>query len=161
MATRQDRKTYDFKSVGNLTSRTVAERYTPEPVPIGIVTPLQLGNGSNIFKMHYDLEKQIQDNLRNLVLTNHGERIGRYDFGANLMELCFELGSENGDQEAMIRIKEAVGKFLPFIQLEGFAVEVDHFDNKDVAKVDIFLTYSIPKISRNKHGLKVALYVAG
>jgi phage baseplate assembly protein W len=161
MATRQDRKTYDFKSVGNLSSKTIADRYSPEPVAIGITTPMQLGNGSNIFKMHYDLEKQISDNLRNLVLTNHGERLGRYDFGANIMELVFELGTDDFDQEAMMRIKNSVSKFMPFVQLEGFAVEIDHYDNKEVSKVNIFVTYTIPRISRKKIGLKVTMYSGG
>ena len=154
MATRQDRKTYDFKSVGNLSSKTITDRYIPEPVAIGITTPMQLGNGSNIFKMHYDLEKQISDNLRNLVLTNHGERLGRYDF-------VFELGTDDFDQEAMMRIKNSVSKFMPFVQLEGFAVEIDHYDNKEVSKVNIFVTYIIPRISRKKIGLKVTMYSGG
>ena len=111
--------------------------------------------------MHYSLQDQIKDNLRNLVLTNNGERLGRPDFGANLLEMSLELGSEDADQKAMIRIKDAVGKYLPFVQLVGFATEVDHFDNKEVAKVDIFLTYTIPRISTKQHGLKVTLYTAG
>lgn len=161
MATRQDRKTYSFKSVGNLTENVIEERYRALPTPVGIKTPLQLGNGTNIYKMHYSLQDQIKDNLRNLVLTNNGERLGRPDFGANLLEMALELGSEDSDQKAMIRIKESVGKYLPFVQLVGFATEVDHFDNKDVAKVDIFLTYTIPRISNKQHGLKVTLYTAG
>lgn len=161
MATRQDRKTYSFKSVGDLTTNVIEERYSALPTPVGIKTPLELGNGTNIYKMHYSLQDQIKDNLRNLVLTNNGERLGRPDFGANLLEMSLELGSEDADQKAMIRIKDAVGKYLPFVQLVGFATEVDHFDNKEVAKVDIFLTYTIPRISTKQHGLKVTLYTAG
>ena len=161
MATRQDRKTYSFKSVGIRTDNVIEERYSALPTPVGIKTPLQLGEGTNIYKMHYSLQDQIKDNLRNLVLTNNGERLGRPDFGANLLEMSLELGSEDADQKAMIRIKDAVGKYLPFVQLVGFATEVDHFDNKEVAKVDIFLTYTIPRISTKQHGLKVTLYTAG
>jgi len=161
MATRQDRKTYSFKSVGIRTDNVIEERYSALPTPVGIKTPLQLGNGTNIYKMHYSLQDQIKDNLRNLVLTNNGERLGRPDFGANLLEMSLELGSEDADQKAMVRIKDAVGKYLPFVTLVGFATEVDHFDNKEVAKVDIFLTYTIPRISTKQHGLKVTLYTAG
>ncbi len=162
MATRQDRKEYSFKSVGDLADEVVLRRYTPEPTPIGLVTPLQLGNGNNFYKMHYSLEDQIKDNLRNLVLTNHGERIGRGDYGANLMELVFELGSETGDKQAMRRIKDATQKYLPFVNLIGFATEVNHFDNKETAKIVLFLTYTIPRISTTKsHGLSVTIYSAG
>ena len=94
-------------------------------------------------------------------MTNHGERLGRYDFGANIMELVFELGADDFDQEAMMRIKNSVSKFMPFVQLEGFAVEIDHYDNKEVSKVNIFVTYTIPRISRKKIGLKVTMYSGG
>ncbi len=161
MAKRQDRKVYDFKSVGDIYDTVAENHYVPEPIPIGIVTPLQLGNGNNIYKMHYKLEEQIKDNLRNLVLTNKGERLGRYDFGANLMELATELGSEKADQQAMVRIKKAASKYLPFINLIGFATETDRFDNKEVAKVDLFLTYTIPRISQKERGLKITLYSIG
>ena len=122
---------------------------------------MQLGSGANLYKMHYELEDQIRDNLRNLVLTNKGERLGRYDFGANLMSLVTELGTETADQQAMLRIKKSVSKYLPFVNLIGFATEVDHFDNKEVAKVDLFLTYTIPRLSQKQHGLKVTLYSVG
>ncbi len=161
MASRQDRKEYSFKSVGTKASVTAAQRYNPNPTPVGIVTPMQLGNKNNIFKMHYSLEDTIKDNLRNLVLTNHGERLGRYDFGANLMGLSLELGTETADSEAMLRIKTSVQKYLPFVTLIGFATEVDRFDNKEVAKVDLFLTYTIPRLGMKQHGLKVTLYTAG
>lgn len=161
MATRQDRKQYSFKSVGDLTENVIEERYNATPTPVGIKTPLQLGNGTNIYKMHYSLQDQIRDNLRNLILTNKGERLARPDFGANLLELVTELGSENADQKAMIRIKNTARKYLPFVTLVGFATEVDHFDNKDVAKVNLFITYTIPRISNKQHGLKITLYNAG
>ena len=161
MAKRQDRKVYNFKSVGDVFDEAAQHRYTPEPTPIGIVTPMQLGLGNNLYKMHYKLEDQIRDNLRNLILTNKGERLGRYDFGANLIELVTEMGTETADQQAMMRIKTAASKFLPFVNLVGFATETDHFDNKEVAKVDLFVTYTIPRLSQKQHGLKVTLYSAG
>ena len=77
------------------------------------------------------------------------------------MELALELGTESSDQQAMMRIKEAAATFLPFVNLVGFASEVDRFDNQEVAKVDLFITYTIPKISAKQHGLKITLYTAG
>lgn len=161
MAKRQDRKVYSFKSVGEVYDEAQKNIYIAEPTPIGLKTPLQLGSGDNLYKMHYKLEEQIRDNLRNLVLTNEGERLGRYDFGANLISLVTELGTETADNQAMMRIKKAASKYLPFVNLVGFATETDHFDNKEVAKVDLFLTYTIPRLSQKQHGLKITLYSAG
>jgi phage baseplate assembly protein W len=161
MATRQDRKMYDFNSVGVTSTYVKSQRITKEPLPIGIKTPLQLGDGDHLFKMHTVLLDQINDNLRNLVLTNHGERLGLYDFGANLQDLVFELGSQEGDQEAMGRIKRACSKYLPYITLDGFASEVDYFNNKEVAKVVLYVTFSISRINSGQKGLKITLYTAG
>ena len=161
MATRQDRKMYDFKSVGESSVSSRVNRVTKDPRPIGIKTPLQLGDGDHLFKMHTNLEEQISDNLRNLILTNHGERLGQYSFGANLQELTFELGSESGDQQAMERIKAAASRFLPFITLDGFATEVEYFNNKEVAKVILFITYKVLRLTGKQKGLKITLYTAG
>ena len=161
MATRQDRKMYDFKSVGITSAYVKTQRITKEPLPIGIKTPLQLGDGDHLFKMHTVLMDQISDNLRNLILTNHGERVGLYNFGANLQDLVFELGSQEGDQEAMSRIKTACAQYLPYITLDGFASEVDHFNNKEVAKVVLYITFQISRINSGQKGLKITLYTAG
>lgn len=161
MATRQDRKMYDFKSVGESSVSVKDNRIIKDPLPVGIKTPLQLGDGDHLFKMYTNIEDQIADNLRNLILTNHGERLGQYQFGANLQELTFELGSEEGDQQAMQRIKTATSRFLPFITLDGFATEVEYFGNKEVAKVILFITYKVLRLTGKQKGLKITLYTAG
>ncbi len=161
MATRQDRVVYDFKSIGETPEEVISDARKITSRPIGIKLPMELGQGKNIFKMHYDLEEQIKDNFRNLVLTNHGERLGRYDYGANLMELALELGAEDVDMLAMQRIKMACKKYLPFVNLEGYSTSIDHFDNKEVAKVDILVSYSIPELSGKKYATRVRIYTAG
>ena len=60
--------------------------------PIGIKLPLQLGSErSGIFEMHFDAAEAISTNLRNLVMTNHGERIGNFLYGSNLGRIWVSL----------------------------------------------------------------------
>ena len=108
-----------------------------------------------------DIDKQLSDNLRNLLLTNHGERLGYYDFGANLRPLVFDLGTDEADQEAIRRIKRTTNKYMPFISLEGFQVFVDRKDNKAVAKVGVQITYKIPRLDAALRSLEVMLYMGG
>ncbi len=79
---------YKFKSSG---FRTDDRRFSkPLPTikqPIGIKTPLE--SGDDIFKMHTNPIRQLTDNLRNLIMTNHGERLGIFDCGANLNSVVF------------------------------------------------------------------------
>jgi len=117
--------------------------------------------GEGIFVMHSDITKVISDNLRNLILTNHGERLGFPDFGANLRPILFDLGNEDGDQQAIVQIKDAVRKYMPFVSLQGFQVFIEPFDEDTIAKVGIQVTYTIPLIDEILRSLEVMLYVGG
>ena len=46
-------------------------------------------------------------------------------------------------------------------QSEENSLPNNRFDNKEVAKVDLFLTYTIPRISQKERGLKITLYSIG
>ena len=111
--------------------------------------------------MHTNIEKNLADNFRNMIMTNHGERIGQYDFGANLAELAFELGSEDYDEESIRRIRKTTQKFMPYIQLLTFEPLVDRFDNKEVAKVGVRITYKVNTLSKNEYAIEAIIYTAG
>ena len=161
MGERRERKTYDFKSVGVYSIQEQVESISAPLKPIGLKTPLSIGKKHGIWQMHTDAHKQIADNLRNLILTNHGERLGNYFFGANLGKLVFELQDESTIPEAMKRVKTAVGSFMPFVNLTGFAPEIDHRDNKEVTKISVLITYTVPKIDKNPRAIRVVLYIGG
>ena len=160
---KSDRKVYSFKSVGKTTeqARKLA-RALPEQPPVGIRTPVKLAEkGTNFLEMNTTYPEQIHDNLINLILTNHGERLGHPKFGANLSELTFEMQDEGGQGEAMARISAAVRKYMPYVSLETFSPIVDHFDNKEVAKIGVALSYTIPKLKTKSRSLEVILFTAG
>lgn len=159
-------KVYDFKAVGIKDTVTGVEEekrvFLDNQKPIGIKTPLELGFGSDgLLAMHKTLEDQIHDNFRNLVMTNYGDRLGFYDFGANLTELVHELGSENIDNEAIRRIKKATSKYIPFISLKTFESFNDNRENQHTAKVGIRIVYDVPALSVVNKALEVVLYVSG
>lgn len=161
---RQEFKQYSFKSSGQslqsrqARSKTVLNR----PRPIGIATPVTLDYGEYAFvKMHTDIGDQVTDNMRQLILTNHGDRLGLYDFGANLLELTFEMQKEEVQGEAMRRISTAMSKYMPFVELETFESFIDHFDNQDIGKVGVKVGFNVPKLNIVNRKLEVTLYVAG
>jgi phage baseplate assembly protein W len=161
---RQEFKQYSFKSVGQTLksrqdrSKTILNR----PRPIGIATPVTLDYGAYAFvKMHTDVGDQVTDNFRQLILTNHGDRLGLYDFGANLLELTFEMQAEEVQGEAMRRISKAAAKYMPFIELDTFESFIDHFENQDIGKVGIRLGFNVPKLNITNRRLEILLYVAG
>ena len=159
MANSAAKKSYDFKSVGTDIIEDVKEQEYFEIVgiPIGIKTPLELGGSEGIFKMHDNMGDQVKDNFRNLLLTNHGERLGQPDYGANLDELTLELGNEKGDIKAMQRIRTAVQKFMPYISLENFEPFAVEAPSAAASYVGIRVIYSIPLLGVTRTGIELIL----
>lgn len=152
-----------FSNVGKTVQARAIEEPAVAPVPIGIVTPLRKGIAPNdgIFAMNYTSSEQIRDNLRNLVLTNWGERPGLYDFGANLRELALEVTARDTfENEVMQRIKLAVGRWMPFVSLRGFELSQDFEDRGRVGAVSFTITYDVPIINDLGKALEIVLLVA-
>jgi len=111
--------------------------------------------------MHYNLADQIADNLRNLVMTNHGERVGIYDFGANLRPLTMELAQPIWEEEAMTRIKTAVAKYMPYVELQSFESVNQDPASFGLGRVAIRMTYTVPGVQDRDRAIEIIMYVAG
>ena len=114
--------------------------------------------------MHFTNAGQIKDNFRNLVQTNFGERVGLYTFGANLIELVGELASkEDFDSEAMLRIKNAATKWMPFVELETFESKfIEPSKTPDgLAHIVMTITYNVVKLSIIKDQIQVTIIAMG
>ena len=159
----------NFKHVGiKRDNRRFDINVEPPSVPVGIKTPLAKGIGkSGLFDMHFQPADQIHDNLRNLIVTNHGERLCRFDFGANLKSLTFDLSSMTDfEDRASENIKDAVQKYMPFVELEDMLINAtDHADNlvlpNGIAEVVITITYNIPKLKVIGRKLQAVIYAGG
>ena len=86
----------------------------------GIGFPLNYDkNAYGFFKRNYTYYEQIQDNIKTLLLTHPGERVGNPEYGCRLKEIVFEQNEpEILKPKVNETIKEALDKFLPFVQLE-------------------------------------------
>ena len=158
----QQRKVYDFKSVGQ-TEEKRAENSNRNSFkqPIGIKTPMRLSQDhSSVFAMHTSLKDQIRDNFRNMIMTNHGERLWTYDYGANLLPLCFELGSDEIDTEAIRRIQATTRKYMPFIDLATFEVLHDPREDDVMAKIIVRISYAIPTLNVRDQVIEAVIYAA-
>lgn len=113
--------------------------------PLGIKTPLEKGNrsGETLFKMHFDIKDQIRDNLKNLIMTQKGERLGFPDFGTNLRQIYSNTSISNEEilDRASNQIEETVSKYIPNIRLINFYSEKlasqlldgEQFDDANIA----------------------------
>jgi len=151
-----------FVDVGIL--ETVRDSYdavkTVSQVPFGIKTPLELSYDSNLFTTNESLKSQIADNLRNLIATNYGERLGIVDFGANILPLASEFSNKDDfDSEAMARIKTAVKKWMPYVELTAYESKPNYEQNRYIGIIDLFIVYSVPAANITEDMVQVEIRV--
>lgn len=130
-------------------------------IPIGIKTPVEEDpSEGGLFLMHTDIKAQIADNLRNLILTNWGERLGNYFFGANLRPLLVDFSSkEDFDSECMVRINTAISRWMPFVTPVAYESVVDQVNNAYTGIVKLILIYSVSSIGLTNGKMEVTLFV--
>ena len=154
-----------FKSVGITNAELTSQQnaIAPRPKPIGIVTPVQLGTSDDgLLSMHYTVGATMKNNLRDLLMTNWGERLGLYDYGANLGPLVteYELGKDAFDDTVMQRISNAVGKWMPYVELEGYdSSQQTYATSPGLGNVVIIVDYSIPRALVPKTRLQITFAV--
>jgi len=152
--------TLSFKSVGRTAQSIAQESVETTPIPIGIKTPLQLNSIDGFFEMHYSLEDQMADNLRNLLQTNFGERVGLYNYGANLKPLTVNFSSQDDfDAEALIRISSAISRWMPYIEPIDYISEVDRSQKLNTALIRITVGYNIQSLNVQQRKVQLVLYV--
>lgn len=153
---------FNFKSVGKTIDKIQDDSTSNVSTPsiFGIKTPLRC-SGEYVFDVTYSLEEQIGDNLRNLVLTSRGERLGLYNYGANLKPLLHEFVSlDDFDSKAIVNIKSAVALWMPYIVLNDYASKVsDEDSSKNVAALKMLITYDIPAIELKNQATEITMYL--
>jgi len=146
---------FSFKNVGKTAESVFTEQLAVQRTPISPAMPLRLaGSGTDLFTVHYTLADAIHDNLKNLLLTNRGERLVHTDYGANLLPLASEyVDTESFDVEATQRIKSAVSKWMPFVELDDYVSSIKN----DTITIDI--SYNVSTINVSGKRLQIQLNV--
>jgi phage baseplate assembly protein W len=151
--------TYSFKATGKTQEQRTTEETTVTSLPIGIKTPLELGTTDGILLMHHTLVDQVHDNLRNLLLTNFGERVGLYNLGANLRPLTSEWSTlDDFDSQAMERISTAIQRWMSYISLENYISRLDTTETQGTI-VKLVITYNVPALNVIGKSLEISLKV--
>lgn len=145
----QETKVYDFASAGQTFDQYKESLIASPPnKPIGIATPIRISSAnSSLLHMHTNLGLQIKDNLRNMLATNHGERVMLGDYGANLLPLAYELGTESADTAAVSRISATVSKYMPYVSLTTFEPIRETSLDGALARVGVRVQFNVPSLS--------------
>ena len=129
--------------------------------PAGIATPLQSSESDKgLIRLNYQAADQIKDNFRNMILTNKGERLGRFDYGCNLRKLVTELNNiENFERQVMDNISESTRRYMPMIELDSFSSSYNDDSDQEVKNIVVTVLYSIPLLGLTNQKIDITLYV--
>ena len=112
---------------------------------IGVQFPLSYGGTYGFFNRSKTLFEQVKSNIRNLILTNLGERIFQPELGSNVQSIIFEnitndLISDVRDK-AEEAIRQAISEWLPYVILNEVSVFQDeHNQNKVFVQIEYSIT---------------------
>lgn len=89
-------------------------------MPIGFTLPFSIASGSTgYFEMTRDELSAVEQNVRSILLTNWGERVGRYYFGCNLRQFMFEpMDVDELKEKIADRITGQLRTWLPFVDID-------------------------------------------
>ena len=89
----------------------------------GCTFPLTYVGGSDgFFPRASSVKKQAASNIKNLLLTQKGERVGQPTFGSDLPSILFEQRTEDIADRIETTIREAISNWLPYIKVTNIFV---------------------------------------
>lgn len=107
-------------------------------VAIGIDMPMNKANGAGFTQTYTTLDQAVA-NAKNLVLTNHGERIMLPTFGTNLREILFENNTDELVDIVDDAIRSSFSTWLPYIFINDLVITQDRDYNRLFIKLVISL----------------------
>jgi|688.fasta_scaffold307528_1 phage baseplate assembly protein W len=114
---------------------------------VGVTLPFTIGN-NGFFAVSYTTKEQVKSDLKNLILTNRGERLMQPEFGCNLRQAIFEqIGPET---YSYIRgeIENSIQRWLPYIIVNNVDVSSDT-NSKDNNRINVQLDYTLAYAGNN------------
>jgi len=99
--------------------------------------PLKYDNGDGPYKMITLLPEMIHQNLKNLFLTNPGEKIFDLFYGVGIKSFLFENVNSEFSSKLNEKINQQIYKYMPYIKITN--LKVNQVDNQ----YNIIMKYSL------------------
>ena len=93
---------------------SITENDLDPNVSIGLQLPLGT-HQDGVFKQTQTLLEQTKSNIKNLLLTVKGERLGNPTFGSDLMKAVFQQIDTDTEDQIEEAIRSAISEFLPHV----------------------------------------------
>ena len=103
---------------------SVRETNTNDDIFVGIEFPLGY-SPMGFFNSTKTIKQQAKSNIRNLLLTERGERIFQPNFGSNLKSLLFEQITPTSLENVENDIRISLSTWLPYVNVNNLVVAQD------------------------------------
>ena len=110
-------------------------------VYIGLKLPLENGNQGFFGRTQKAIE-QTKYNIKNLLLTKKGERLGNPTFGSDLEKIIFEQEGDDLENKVEETIRSSVSEWLPFVGIESIETNFS-VNNRNMVNVSIHFSLDI------------------
>ena len=110
-----------------------------EDVFVGVKLPFRYGS-TGAFNQSKTVKEQTFSNLKNLILTIKGERVGQPEFGCDVHRIIFEPITETTGESIEEAVRDAVSTWLPYITIHNVYVSID---DQDTNKILLSFEYSV------------------
>ena len=114
---------------------------------VGLSFPLRRSATSDFEQTKNTLEAA-KHNIKNLLLTHIGERVGQPTFGSNLKAMIFEQMDEELPGRVEEEIRTSVETWLPYIEVHEVSVLTDDGDENKLF-VDVRFSTSLDRDKEN------------
>jgi hypothetical protein len=100
--------------------------------------PVAVDSGLGVLTTEDDYVRHVEQLMRQVLLTNPGERINRPDFGCGIRRMVFALNSQTSATLAQVTIVQSLEKWLaPVVKAEK--VDVQAVDEKLIITIRYLL----------------------
>ena len=110
-----------------------------DDVFVGIKLPFRFGT-TGFFNQSKTVKEQSFSNLKNLILTIKGERVGQPEFGCDVHRIIFEPITDTTGESIEEAVRDAVSIWLPHITVHNVYVSID---DQDTNKILLSFEYSV------------------
>jgi phage baseplate assembly protein W len=93
-----------------------------------------------------DILSAIRFNIKNIVLTNPGERIMDSNFGSGITQMLFEQPSSNFSSEVKRRVQSQIKQYAPYINLKEISVNYN-----GESGIVVSVSYEVPELDINDY----------
>jgi uncharacterized protein len=108
---------------------------------LSVKLPLREDYADGKYALNKNYSEVIRQNLKNLLLTEPGERIMDPNFGVGLKKMLFEQNTEATHANMSAIIHQQISKYMPFIQVDD--VTYGDVENNSVT---IQVIFTVPTI---------------